>query len=81
MSVPVSTFIALYTDLYFTMHDSLTKHCATTSGALAATRDKLQHLPKEQRQHAAADMALRIASMLGLDDSDGDEDPPLSQVS
>lgn len=52
----------------------LDNHCATNAD-IAATRDKLQHLPREQRQHAAADMALRIASMLGLDESDGDEDP------
>ena len=40
----------------------------------AATRDRLQHLPREQRQQAAADMALRIAGLLSLDDGDGDED-------
>ncbi|KAL3158909.1 hypothetical protein ABBQ32_011624 [Trebouxia sp. C0010 RCD-2024] len=45
-------------------------------GELRATRDKLQHLPREQRQQAAADMALRIAGLLSLEDSiDSDEDP------
>lgn len=39
----------------------------------AATRDELQHLPREQRQHAAANMALQIAAMLGLEEESDDD--------
>ncbi|KAL3135741.1 hypothetical protein ABBQ38_006210 [Trebouxia sp. C0009 RCD-2024] len=51
-------------------------------GELRATRDKLQHLSREQRQQGAADMALRIAGLLSLEDSsDGDDDPAIHQLS
>lgn len=40
----------------------------------AATRDRLQDLPRDQRQQAAADVALRIAAVLGLEESDAEED-------
>lgn len=44
-------------------------------GELRATRERIQDLPRDQRQTAAADMALRIAAVLGLDEeSDSSED-------
>ena len=44
------------------------KHC------FAATRDRIQDLPREQRQSAAADMALRIAAVLGLEEEDSSDE-------
>jgi len=40
----------------------------------AATRDRLQDLPRDQRQLAAADVALRIAAILGLNEESDDEE-------
>ncbi|KAA6418025.1 MAG: hypothetical protein FRX49_12025 [Trebouxia sp. A1-2] len=46
----------------------------TMFGELRATRDRLQHLPRDQRQLAAADVALRIAAILGLNEESDDEE-------
>lgn len=47
----------------------------TIFGELRATRDRLQDLPRDQRQLAAADVALRIAAILGLNEESDDEEP------
>ncbi|KAL0044679.1 hypothetical protein WJX82_005291 [Trebouxia sp. C0006] len=46
----------------------------TMFGELHATRDRLQDLPRDQRQLAAADVALRIAAILGLNEESDDEE-------
>ena len=67
-------------------HCSCTRHtCAIVNRCInrdyfklqlccAATRDRLQDLPRDQRQLAAADVALRIAAILGLNEESDDEE-------
>ena len=73
---PARSTSSLFTNLHSVVPiGRVTASQCATFVAFAATRDRLQHLPREQRQQAAADMALRIAGLLSLEDGDGDEDP------
>jgi hypothetical protein len=49
-------------------------HVLLPAAAALGMRTRLSHLPDEERRSAAADMALKLASMWGLgDDEDSEE--------
>ena len=63
------------------LHFALSKLCVygRDNHCVAATRDRIQDLPREQRQSAAGDMALRIAAVLGLEEEDSSDEEHAGQ--
>jgi hypothetical protein len=47
---------------------------AARTAAAAGMRTRLKHLPDDERRSAAADMALKLASMWGLGSDEDSED-------